>query len=349
MTQSLCPSHTRRHFGSGHQERAPSAPRAALANLFGTMVWGWGFFCGSRNVVPPEWRVKAGLCGVACAVPPVPPRHDGPTLEEPLTVAEPETPPEALEEVGVPPGHPAGEPQCVCCFYRTSLRIDEDLRTPGWRWSSCPSQLEFAPQGWVEGWVWHHGNSPHAPYQFRHQRTGAQPHMNAWLGPHGRTSGGVVGPSLALQPGGPPRNQAQALRDEMYDRAEANDLAMARYLDEVRRRRNEALPQEAPRTLPPSDIGDITAALPSAPPQEALQALAVPQDDAGRLLYLAQVTQVDQMLANAHANGRFLWPSQAIEAVIAAAGLEARGPLTDLLAPGPPSGEENLQGIQEDF
>ena len=115
------------------------------------MVWGWGFFCGSRNVVPPEWRVKAGLCGVACAVPPVPPRHDGPTLEEPLTVAEPETPPEALEEVGVPPGHPAGEPQCVCCFYRTSLRIDEDLRTPGWRWSSCPSQLEFAPQGWGDG------------------------------------------------------------------------------------------------------------------------------------------------------------------------------------------------------
>ena len=315
------------------------------------MVWGWGFFCGPRNVVPPEWRVKAGLCGVACAVPPVPPRHDGPTLEEPLTVAEPETPPEALEEVGVPPGHPAGEPQCVCCFYRTSLRIDEDLRTPGWRWSSCPSQLEFAPPGWVEGWVWHHGNSPHAPYQFRHQRTGAQPHMNAWLGPHGRTSGGVVGPSLALQPGGPPRNQAQALRDEMYDRAEANDPAMARYLAEVRRRRNEALPQEAPRTLPPSDIGDITAALPSAPPQEALQAVAVPPDDAGRLQYLGQV---DQMLANANANGRFLWPSQAIEAVIAAAGFEARGPLADLLSPGPPSGppparEENLQGIQEDF
>ena len=308
------------------------------------MVWGWGFFCGPRNVVPPEWRVKAGLCGVACAVPPVPPRHDGPTLEEPLTVAEPETPPEAPEappealeeeEVGVPPGHPAGEPQCVCCFYRTSLRIDEDLRTPGWRWSSCPSQLEFAPPGWVEGWVWHHGNSPHAPYQFRHQRTGAQPHMHAWLGPHGRTSGGVVGPSLALQPGGPPRNQAQALRDEMYQTAEANDPAMAQYLAEVRRRRNEALPQEAPRTLPPSDIGDITAALPSAPPQEALQAVVVPQDDAGRLQYLRQV---DQMLANA---GRFLWPSQ------------ARGPLRGLLASGPPSGpparQENLQGIQEDF
>ena len=312
------------------------------------MVWGWGSFCGPRNVVPPEWRVKAGLCGVACAVPPVPPRHDGPTLEEPLTVAEPETPPEAPEappealeeeEVGVPPGHPAGEPQCVCCFYRTSLRIDEDLRTPGWRWSSCPSQLEFAPPGWVEGWVWHHGNSPHAPYQFRHQRTGAQPHMNAHLGPHGRTSGGVVGPSLSLQPGGPPRNQAQALRDEMYQTVEANDPAMAQYLAEVRRRRNEALPQEAPRTLPPSDIGDITAALPSAPPQEALQAVVVPQDDAGRLQYLRQV---DQMLANA---GRFLWSSQA----------RGPGPHWGLLASGPPSGPpparqwENLQGIQEDF
>ena len=128
-------------------------------------------------------------------------------------------------------------------------------------------------------------------------------------------------------------------------------LPWPKYLAEVRRRRNEALPQEAPRTLPPSDIGDITAALPSAPAQEALQAVVVPQDDAGRLQYLGQV---DQMLANANANGRFLWPSQAIEAVMAAGGLEARGPLRDLLAPGPPSGppparEENLQGIQEDF
>ena len=89
-----------------------------------------------------------------------------------------------------------------------------------------------------------------------------------------------MGPSLALQPGGPPRNQAQALRDEMYQTAEANDPAMAQYLAEVRRRRNEALPQEAPRTMPPSDMGDI-AALPSAPPREALQDALVPQDDAG--------------------------------------------------------------------
>ena len=51
----------------------------------------------------------------------------------------------------------------------------------------------------------------------------------------------------------------------MYQTVEANDPAMAQYLAEVRRRRNEALPQEAPRTLPPSDIGDITAALGALP------------------------------------------------------------------------------------
>ena len=329
----------------------PSAPRAVLANLCCAMVL--AFFCGARNLVPPDWRVGAGLCGVAFAVPPVPPRHDGPTLEEPLTcdVAEPETPPEALEAVGVPPGHQAGEPQCVCCFYRTSLRIDDDLRTPGWRWSSCPSQLPNAPHGWQEGWVWHHGNSPHAPFEFRHQRTGPQPHMNPVLGPHGSDSRGLMGQAYHAQPGGPPRNTLEALQAEVYQDPTANDPAMAEYLDRARLRRIEA-----------------REALPSAPPQgadtlQAFQDVVVPQDlddeahTTRRIQYLRQVH--NQMLANASLDGRFRPRPvvlQAIEAVLEAGGFDweeiaiARGPLRD--PPGPPPGppprrEENEQEPSE--
>ena len=146
-----------------------------------------------------------------------------------------------------------------------------------------------------------------------------------------------MAPSLALQPGGPPRNQAQALRGEMYQTAEANDPAMAQYLAEVRRRRNEALPQEAPRTLPPSDIGDITAALPSAPPQEALEA------DVGIIQFYRQV---DQMTATEYEAGRFLWPSQALSMVMVQHGyyLEPLGSSASEVPspPPPPAIEENL-------
>ena len=93
------------------------------------------------------------------------------------------------------------------------------------------------------------------------------------------------------------------------------------------------------RTLPPQSIEEITAAaLPSAPPQEALQA------DAGRLQFFRQV---DQMTATEYEAGRFLWPSQALSLVMVAEGfylapLDSTLDLPASVPPPPPAIEENL-------
>ena len=145
--------------------------------------------------------------------------------------------------------------------------------------------------------------------------------------------------SLAPQPGGPPRDQNQALRDEMYQNAEADDPPMGQYLEELRRRRNASLPHAAPRTLPPQSIEEITAAaLPSAPPQEALEA------DVGIIQFYRQV---DQMTATEYEAGRFLWPSQALSLVMVAEGfylapLDSTLDLPASVPPPPPAIEENL-------
>ena len=62
------------------------------------------------------------------------------------------------------------------------MRVDQDLRVCGWRWSSCPHPTI---NNWVEGWVWWHGEAPHAPLEFRHQRGAAGPYTNEVQGPHG--------------------------------------------------------------------------------------------------------------------------------------------------------------------
>ena len=36
-----------------------------------------------------------------------------------------------------------------------------------------------------EGWVWWHGEAPHAPHEFKHMRSGAAPFTNEVEGPHG--------------------------------------------------------------------------------------------------------------------------------------------------------------------
>ena len=113
---------------------------------------------------------------------------------------------------------------------------------------------------------------------------------------------------------------------------------MGQYLEELRRRRNASLPHAAPRTLPPQSIEEITAAaLPSAPPQEALEA------DVGIIQFFRQV---DQMTATEYEAGRFLWPSQALSLVMVAEGyyLEPLGSSASEVPspPPPPAIEENL-------
>ena len=59
-------------------------------------------------------------------------------------------------------GHHGDQPACACCYYTQSILLGPDdprYRTPGWFWEPGMER---------NGWVWWHGQAPHAPFPYMH-------------------------------------------------------------------------------------------------------------------------------------------------------------------------------------
>ena len=117
----------------------------------------WAIFCTfNEAILPGGWRrfLRVGPVIVAQQVPDAAPL---------LAPAEEPAPEEAPEPAAPPRGgqlcpHRGDVPACPCCYYTTSVLLgpdDPNYRTCGW----------FTEPG-VDGWIWWHGQAPHAPFPY---------------------------------------------------------------------------------------------------------------------------------------------------------------------------------------
>ena len=100
-------------------------------------------------------------------------------------------------------GHHGDQPACACCYYSRSILLGPDdprYRTPGWFWEPGMER---------NGWVWWHGQAPHAPF----------PYMHA-VGP-------APAPADEAQAAGAPADEAQAPAEEAEEDEAPADPAVA--------------------------------------------------------------------------------------------------------------------------
>ena len=104
-------------------------------------------------------------------------------------------------------GHHGDQPACACCYYSRSILLGPDdprYRTPGWFWEPGMER---------NGWVWWHGQAPHAPF----------PYMHA-VGP---APAPVQAPAGEDDAAGAPADEAQAPAEEAEEDEAPADPAVA--------------------------------------------------------------------------------------------------------------------------